>query len=397
MSVALGLLPWIVFGFVAVLRLKDPIRLSSGGSGTADPEVAGASASGASPAPLVSVIVPARNEALSIEECVGSLLASTYPRFEVIVVDDRSTDDTAARVRAFADPRLAVLEGEDLPPGWFGKPWACWQGAREATGDVLLFTDADTWHGPELLEHAVRELDVSGADALTLLGDQRMGSFWERVVQPQMFFLIAARYPDLRKLYRTPLQDPARWPEAIANGQYILVRRSVYDAVGGHETVRHEVVEDLRLAQELVRGGHAFLLREARGRFATRMYRSLGDLVGGWSKNVWTGSRQSVSGPLGRVLLPAGVLALLTLWVVPPLALLAALAGVGGTAFLVWAAITTGIVFLFWAVAGARFGTRWFYGFAAPLGAAVTVWILIRSAWRGSRIEWKGRTYEGSG
>ncbi|MEZ4417230.1 MAG: glycosyltransferase family 2 protein [Gemmatimonadota bacterium] len=380
MSILLALLPWILVGVVSALRLRDPERLAGAAPGA--------------PAPSVSVIVPARNESVSIEECVASLLATHYPNVEVIVVDDRSTDDTADKVRTFgADPRLRLIEGRPLPGGWFGKPWACWQGAEQARGELLLFTDADTWHGPGLLADAVHELAASGADALTLLGDQRTETFWERVVQPQIFVLIAGRYPNLRKLYARPLSDPARWDLAIANGQFILVRREVYDAIDGHRAVKAEVVEDVRLAQTLVKAGHGFLLREARGRFATRMYRSLSGLVEGWTKNLWTGSRQSVASPLGRFLLPLAVFTQTVLWVLPAVAAAAALAGMGGPAFHIWAYAAFGFVALFWGAASARFGIPWIYGLAAPVGAAMTVRILFRSWVRGSRIEWKGRRY----
>ena len=107
---------------------------------------------------LVSVIIPARNESSTIATVVGSILATTYHPIELLVVDDRSTDDTAAIVESFGDPRLRLVRGEELPEGWYGKPWACFQGYRAAKGEILLFTDADTRHAPELLGRAVGAL-----------------------------------------------------------------------------------------------------------------------------------------------------------------------------------------------------------------------------------------------
>ena len=148
--------------------------------------------------PLVSVIVPARNEAANIETCLRSLAASTYPAFEVIVVDDRSEDGTAQIVRSLGAGnalRLRLVEGAELPAGWLGKPWACRQGAAAAEGGLLLFTDADTRHGPDLLARAVAGLHEEEADLMTLVGKQLMESFWERLVQPQIFMLMVFRFP----------------------------------------------------------------------------------------------------------------------------------------------------------------------------------------------------------
>ena len=185
--------------------------------------------------PSVSVIVPARNEALNIERCVSSLTASEYPHFDVIIVDDRSEDGTADLARAISSgnaQRVTVLEGAELPDDWIGKPWACHQGAAVATGDLLLFTDADTTHGPALLARAVAGLREEKADLLTVLGRQLMETFWERLVQPQIFLAMLLRFPDFERAAKS-----RRWRDAIANGQYLLFTRSCYEALGGHEAV----------------------------------------------------------------------------------------------------------------------------------------------------------------
>src|SRR5262249_61859269 len=132
------------------------------------------------------IVIPARNEARNIERCLHSVLATTYPSLEVIVVDDHSEDATGALARALAarDPRLRVIESPPLPPGWFGKQWACAAGAAASQGDLLLFADADTWHAPHLLDHAVAEMKSRGLDLLWLVGSQEMRSFWQRLVPP---------------------------------------------------------------------------------------------------------------------------------------------------------------------------------------------------------------------
>ena len=143
---------------------------------------------------LVSVVIPARNESSTIRTVLGSILATAYHPIELLVVDDRSTDDTGAIVETFGDPRLRLIRGEELPEGWYGKPWACYQGYRAARGEILLFTDADTRQAPELLGHALGALIKEEAGLVTVAPLQRCLTFWERVVMPQIWFLLALRY-----------------------------------------------------------------------------------------------------------------------------------------------------------------------------------------------------------
>jgi chlorobactene glucosyltransferase len=340
--------------------------------------------------PLVSVIVPARNEAANIETCVRSVAASTYPAFEVVVVDDRSEDGTADRARAIAgeDSRVRLLEGAALPSGWLGKPWACHQGAATARGDLLLFTDADTVHAPDLLGRAVAGMSEENADLLTIMGRQIMVTPWERLVQPQIFMLILFRFPDLERAVRTQ-----HWRQAIANGQYMLFRRAAYAAVGGHEAVREEVAEDLALAQRVKRAGLALRVRGAEDGLATRMYRSLSHLVEGWSKNLFIGGMQTLPPWMRRVAAPLSLAVGVGLWLVPPAALALALAGLGGSGLLIWSAAVCGMSLLIWSGFVRQMGVPAAYGLLYPAGAALGAYIFARSWLRGRRIEWKGRSY----
>jgi chlorobactene glucosyltransferase len=341
--------------------------------------------------PFVSIIIPARNEEANIAECVSSLAASDYPSFEILVVDDESADGTVETVESLSPgnaSELRLIRGRPLPDGWFGKPWACWQGAEAARGDLLVFVDADTAHGPGLLSQAVRCLKEEDADVLTLLGRQVMGSFWERLLQPQFFMLLAFRFPRTG----TP-KKPHQWKHAIANGQYLLFDREAYEASGGHEAVAGEVVEDLRLAQLLVRGGWKLVVRGA-DRFQTRMYRSLGDLVEGWSKNVATGALQSTAPWLLPFILPISLVVGFTLWLVPPITLTWAMfTGNQGTP-LAWGALTTGVAVLVWGRASVLLKGNPLYGFLYPLGSVLAGYIFLRSWWRGASIQWKGRSYQ---
>lgn len=342
--------------------------------------------------PSVTVIVPARNEALNIETCIRSITAQDYPVFDIIVVDDRSEDGTGALARALSPGRatsLRVLEGEDLPVGWLGKPWACWQGIQAAAGELLLFTDADTVHKPELLGRAVAAMEEDDAELLTVTGRQLMVTFWERLIQPQVFFAMLMRYYDLEGMLRR-----GRWRSAIANGQYMLFRRQAYEALGGHQAVRGEVVEDLALAQRVAKSGRRLSMRRAERSLSTRMYRSLGELVRGWSKNVLVGGLQTMPPLLRPFVAPAAAITGAFAWVVPPLALSAySIGAVASAGVLTWSATTVALSLVLWVLVTTRMGAPAVYGLLYPMGATVGLFIFLRAWVRGRKVEWKGRTY----
>ncbi len=230
--------------------------------------------------PLVSVLVPARNEAGTIGDCLRSLLALDYPGLEIIVIDDRSTDHTANLVQAVAaqDSRVRLIQVKELPQGWTGKTHALHQGVSQATGDWLLFVDADTRQHPlnlrVVLGYAVREQ----ADLVSLLPRLGSESFWERAVQPFAGIVLLI-------LFRLPRVNSDAHPrDAFANGQYILIRRSVYEAVGGHEAVRTHFVEDIQLGRRVKSAGHRLRVALAPELSATRMYTTLREILRGWAR-----------------------------------------------------------------------------------------------------------------
>jgi chlorobactene glucosyltransferase len=341
---------------------------------------------------LVSVIVPARNEAAVIETVVRSVLASTYQPLELVVLDDRSTDETAAIVERLAaeDARLRLVRGEPLPEGWYGKPWACVQGYAAARGDLLLFTDADTRHEPELLARAVGALRAERADLVTVAPRQRCETFWERLVMPQIWLLLGIRYHPSR------VNRARRERDVIANGQFILMPRESYEAVGTHEVVRHEVAEDLALAQEFYRAGRRIHFAFAERLMETRMYQSLPQLVEGWSKNVYLGGRRSFPDePVLRALVPVMLLAAFLFWLVPPAVLAVAGATAGPGPAMVAA---TALSALFWMLISYGMKIPLWYGLLYPIGALVALYIGARSTWRGARrVEWRGRVYRAPG
>jgi len=339
--------------------------------------------------PLVSVIVPARDEEVNIERCVGSLLATTYEPVEIIVVDDRSSDATPEIVErlarsAEAGGRLHLVRGAELPPGWFGKPWAIVQGYRTARGDLLLFTDADTWHHPELLPRTVTVLGAERVDLVSVLTRQETVTFWERLVQPHVLVALAARVGDFGRVNRTHIT----W-NAIASGAYILTTRAAYERVGTHEAVKQSVAEDVALAQAYVRHHLDIFLTHGFQFMSTRMYRSLGEIVQGWSKNLALGVPLMFPPiPLLRRTAPYLMWLPALCWIVPPLVW--ALYGSH------WAAVTTAISLVIWVVVYWAEGAPVRYALLYPLGAAMVAGIMLRSAWRGGRkVEWRGRLYRG--
>lgn len=344
--------------------------------------------------PLVSVLVPARNEASRIGPCIGSLLRLDYPATEVIVVDDGSTDGTADVVReaATGDPRVRVVPAGALPAGWGGKNHALWRGQAEAKGDWLLFTDADTVHHPRSLRRAMGRMRAEGADLLSLTGRQRAVSLPERLVQPFVFEFLARRYP------LAAVNDPADH-RAAANGQYLLVSRPLYDAIGGHEAVRGEMLEDVALASRAKGQGARIRFLATPDLLEVRMYDGARALLEGWTKNLadLAGGTAGAAAE-GLRFLVRGLLPILAL----SAAAVAAATDRGGLAVGLFLLGGLGLAAL---LAAARSLARLGVGDArvvpgAPLGAAATGLLFLRSAWRrsgGRQVVWRGRRYGAAG
>ena len=372
-------LPWLLTPLVATYRVSRSLHLED-----------------ESPEPLpdtprVSVIVPARNEARNIKACLASLLASHYTRLEVIMVNDHSTDDTGAIARALAesDNRLSVIDNPDLPPDWFGKQWACRNGANAASGDILIFVDADTQASPDLVTRSVNGMLRTDADFYSVLGRQEMVTFWERLLQMQVFTVLMTRFGG------TEIVNNARTASAkIANGQYLMVRRDMYERHGGHALVRQYVAEDLMLAQRYFELGEKTVLVMGMNQLSTRMYTSLSELVGGWRKNLFAGGRHSMplgswSAPLMPLLLPLPFL----MQLVPIIALAAGFA-LQLSLLAVWGGAVTLVTLAtwLWYYHAAELPLR--YALLFPVGAAVMLYVSLSAVRRGSHVEWKGRQYE---
>lgn len=345
-------------------------------------------------APLISVCVPARNEERNIRACVESLLAQDYPRFEVIVLDDRSTDATPDILRELStlDQRLRVIHGADLPEGWAGKPHALFQAAIVARGDWLCFVDADTFLSPSALSSCYVKALQTRADMFTVMTFQILGSFWEKAVMPIVMTALSVGFSPRK------VNDP-NTKDAIANGQFIMIKRSVYKAIGGHESVKDQIVEDKAIAEQVKWNGYRLIVANGFAVAKTRMYTSLPEMWEGWTKNIYLGLSDRPSlmalGAFGTLLLLMAAL-VLPLW--PLLGIVWYFQGgdqfaltVVGEALLLWA-------FAIYARARVALGmgiSAW-YALTLPLGAAVFAAMMFTSTWSvlsGKGVAWKGRMY----
>jgi glycosyltransferase involved in cell wall biosynthesis len=328
----------------------------------------------------VSVIVPARNEEASLRACLESLLAEVGIEFEIIVVDDGSTDRTRAIAQSFPDVR--VIAPGPLPPGWTGKNNAVAAGAREARGEWLLFTDADTVHKPGSLARALAEAKQHHVDLLSYSPEQEVHGFWEKAIMPVIF-------AELARTYRpSDVSDP-RSPAAAANGQYLLIRRRAYDAVGGHAAVATSLLEDVALARAVKSSGRKIFFRFGGDAVWTRMYRTLPQLVEGWTKNL-------------TLLFPhPGRLALRRLFdfvaaiIGYAIAIVAWRTGSALVALVVAAVTSMFMLFLFRRIRQAHFS--WDATVLAFLGLPLFSYLLLRSklSYKRGKVSWKGRTYAG--
>jgi glycosyltransferase involved in cell wall biosynthesis len=230
---------------------------------------------------MVSAIIPARNEEASIARCVESVVAQPDVD-EVVLVNDQSTDRTGEILAELAAriPKLRVLETGQLPSGWTGKNYALSIGAAAAKGDWLLFTDADTFHLPGSTAHALRDAQEHDAALVSYSPEQEMETFWERALIPRVYWMLSWRYPFAK------VNDPAL-PDAAANGQFLLIRRDAYSAIGGHAAVAGQVLEDVTLARRAKTAGYKLYFASGRGIVQTRMYRSFDAMWAGWTKNLY--------------------------------------------------------------------------------------------------------------
>ncbi len=326
----------------------------------------------------MSVIVPARNEEQCLGACLQSLVGQVGVNREIIVVDDGSTDRTRAIAESFAG--VMVVDAGPLPAGWSGKNNALMAGVRQAKSEWLLFTDADTVHRPGSLARALAEAKAQGAALLSYSPEQEVHGFWERAVMPVIFAELAGRYRPAE------VSDPAS-PAAAANGQYILISREAYEAVGGHAAIAGDLLEDVALARKVKRSGRKIFFRFGGGAVRTRMYRSFGQMREGWTKNL-------------ALLFPSpgrlAALRVLEFMLIVGSGVAALVCGVGGR---VQALILPGALFVILTILFVRRIRKahfsWISNALALMGLPMFSYLLLRSQafYRMGKVSWKGRKY----
>jgi len=353
--------------------------------------------------PLISVCIPVRNEERNIRACVEAILKQDYPNFEIIVLDDRSTDATHEILLALVSdsllsrsreqaPSLQIISGSDLPSGWAGKPHALYQASASARGEWLCFVDADTFLTPETLSSCYAKATETKADMFTIMTFQILGSFWEKTVMPLVMTALSVGFSPRK------VNDP-NTKDAIANGQFILIKHSVYNAIDGHESVKDCIVEDKAISEQVKWNGHRLIIADGTRVASTRMYTSLSEMWEGWTKNIYLGLRDQTEllwlGVFGAFLAFLASI-FLPLW---PVLGMIWLANNGG-----WMASAVIIESLsFWvyliyvrAKVATNIKISAWYALTTPLGAGVFGAMMLTSAWKvisRKGVTWRGRTY----
>ena len=340
---------------------------------------------------VVSVIIPARNEEANLEKVVRSI-AGQEGVAEILVVNDHSEDRTGEILKRLAEeiPSLVALEAPELPPGWTGKNHALAYGAERAKGDIFLFTDADTEHFEGTVAACVLRMEREGLAVYSLSPEQQTPTLWERAFLPYIYSRLAERYKF------DEVNDPQA-PIAAANGQFFMISRRAYEAIGGHKEVRGEILEDVVLAKKAKLADHRLRFECGKGRVRTRMYPTVGEFWTGWVKNLYL----LFGGTLGATLrtaartlaldlgLPAGFFIGWVLFLWDP---------TRSVALGVALALLPVVIFRQCRYESAlkRLGFPKRLAHYRPVSAVVFILLLLNSAWAyraGGRVRWKGRSY----
>ena len=345
--------------------------------------------------PFVTVIVPARNEEGKIGRCLESLAVQDYPNYEVIAVNDRSDDRTGEIIESIAKkhPQIKCINGVEAPPGWIGKCSALVQAVKHSSGhgQWYLFTDADTCHTPNSLRYSMSYAVRNNAELISFMPVQELGSFWERTVMPVLLGSFLCGDP-LNTINEHTNE------RAYAYGQYILVRRDVYEAVGGHESVHDQILDDISLARITKKHGYHITSADGRLLYKVRMYTDLESLWQGWTKNLYA-------------LIDCNIVYLLTVLILLNTAILAPFVSSG---ILFWSilqqesaatlTVMTAFILCQFVLLGAWYkrcsehyiGVDWRHFFLLPIGSLTVSLLYLHSAYlvhSGKKVSWKGRRY----
>ncbi|MBD3286848.1 glycosyltransferase, partial [candidate division WOR-3 bacterium] len=337
--------------------------------------------------PRISVLVPARNEAKNIQACVESLLNQNYPDFEVVVLDDESTDDTWERLKRLRkkDNRLKIIKGKSLPEGWIGKHWACHQLSQKARGELYLFTDADTRHHPSTLQDAVAAFEAENADFMTALPREEAETFGEKLTIPIMSFGIISFLPvGIAHRSHSPLLS-------LTVGQFMMIRADTYEEIGGHESVKQDVLDDVSLGRRVKAHRLNWRIVDACNHINCRMYNNIQEVSDGFSKNLFATFGNSVF-----IYIPVW-LWLTAVFIFPVFVIGLAVAGgnVSETCLLL-ALVTIGFSLILWSITHLRFRYPLYLTLLYPVMVFLWVVMAMRSMVLSlaGQTFWKGRNLD---
>ncbi|MDX2136837.1 MAG: glycosyltransferase [Chloroflexota bacterium] len=342
------------------------------------------------PPSKVSICIPARNEARVIRDTAQALLAQSYPHLEILILDDHSTDGTGdlARAAANGDARLRVIGGAELPDGWHGKNWACQQLGEAATGDWLVFTDADVRWRTDAVSALIAQAERTQADLLTVWPTQTTVTWSERLVVPLMALVVLGYLPALA-VHHAPFASLA-----AANGQCLCFRASAYRTLGGHRIVRNRIIEDIAFARAIKRARLRLRTADGCGLIDCRMYTNWQEVRDGYAKNIIAGYGSVIGLLLGTVFHWA-VFLLPWVWLVIPSPLSPLPQGEGNITTRVGIAglcmLGIGVRALTAAVTRQRIGDA----LLMPVSALLMTIIAGQALWwrlRYGGVRWKGRT-----
>jgi chlorobactene glucosyltransferase len=338
--------------------------------------------------PLISILIPARNEAENISRCLKSLLKQDYPNLEIIVLNDNSTDTTSKVVKGIAqkDNRVRLVEGAPLEEGWTGKNFASHQLAKHAKGEYFVFTDADTVHFPKTISSAFGALLTSKIDALSIYPRQIMVSFWERMSVPIINIALQCFIPFiLIKKSKSPLI-------CTAIGQFMMFKREAYEKSGGYESIKGHLVDDIQISKRVKKSGYKFMPFDGRNTIYCRMYKNLKGVVIGLTKSIYPAFN-------GNILALFSFTGLLSATLLIPFILLPL-----GAFLFNWPAaiirliiIQIIIILVIKTIFAIRYKQRMLDILLAPVSMAVIdalIFVSFFQAKYGEGLSWKGRVYD---
>jgi chlorobactene glucosyltransferase len=341
------------------------------------------------PAPLISILVPARNEEANICVCLESLRQQDYPNFEILVLDDSSTDGTADIVARIAseDSRVRLLRGKPLSPGWAGKTFACHQLAQEARGSWLLFTDADTVHAPAMLRRVLGVALISRAALISGFPYQRTTSIWQKTAMPILFYFMLLCWMPFWWLQRSRCRMPS-----VAIGQFLFFSAEEYRSIGGHEAVKSRIVEDVWLGIEVSRHKYRQLTLDLSSLVSCQMYREFGSMWDGITRWLYTVASLSAVSLVGMIAVVLLLFLAPFVWLVYGLLL-----AQPAFAWEVLVMLQVAIVFLARFLAGRRFSQSKTSIILHPIGVAFLLLVSFYASYQyltGAGVKWKGRVYD---